>query len=52
MSWFKGLIKSLDYDNNNHHSRDPSHGHTTLGAMAKVWFATKLKREDQGNSNV
>ena len=43
MSWFKRLIKSMDYGDNNPDSPEPSHGHTTLGAMSKVWFVINLK---------
>ena len=37
----------MDYDDNNHHSRDPSHGHTTLGATLYICHANKFQREVQ-----
>ena len=43
ISWFKCLIKSMDYADNNHDSSEPSHGHTMLGAISKVWFVINLK---------
>ena len=43
MSWFKRLIKRMDYGDNNDDSIEPSHGHTMLGAMSKVWFVINLK---------
>ena len=43
MSWFKRLIKRMDYGDHNDGSIEPSHGHTMLGAMSKVWFVINLK---------
>ena len=51
MSWFKGLIKILDYGDNNHYSHDPSHGYTMLGAMSRVQLTINLKWEVQGNAS-
>ena len=50
MSWFKRLIKRMDYGDNNDDSIEPSHGHTMLGAMSRVQLTINLKWEVQGNA--